>query len=104
MKHCFAFFIKLVVGSILLIPSVDSAVCDRFLAENQAIPFARAHWLNSFKWAGDFVLNQITKKDKEFLQKQQSLLGQYREIGQMPVSEKILAISQYSDLENNKSR
>ena len=56
MRDYFDFFMKFVFGSILLMPSVDSAVCDRLLPESEAMPFARAHWLNSFKWEDEFVL------------------------------------------------
>ena len=56
MKLYFTFLTKLVVGGILLMPSVDSAVHDSFLGEEEAIRFARAHWLSTFKWEDEFVL------------------------------------------------
>jgi len=56
MKDYFAFFIKLVVGSGLFLPSVDSAVCDRFLSENEARAFARSYWKDIDNWEGVFVL------------------------------------------------
>ena len=56
MKLYFTFLTKLVVGGILLMPSVDSAVHDSFLGEEEAIRFARAHRLSTFKWKDEFVL------------------------------------------------
>lgn len=64
MKLYFTFFTKLVVGGILLMPSVNSAVCDRILGEEDSIGFARAHWLSTFEWEDRFVL-----KDGSFIRR-----------------------------------
>jgi hypothetical protein len=56
MKLYFTFLTKLVVGGILLMPSVDSAVCGRMLGEEDTIRLARDHWLSTFKWEDEFVL------------------------------------------------
>jgi len=56
MRLYFTFLTKLVVGGILLMPSVDSAVCDRMLGKEDSIRLARDHWLSTFKWEDEFVL------------------------------------------------
>ena len=41
-------------------------------------------------------------ENKEFLQNEQELMEKYSQIAQMPIAEKILTISQYSEMENNE--
>ena len=56
MKDYFAFFIKLVVGSILLMPSVDPAVSSHFFEEQYARGFARSYWKDISNWEDAFIL------------------------------------------------
>lgn len=46
-------------------------------------------------------LKQLAE-DKDFLQSQKELLEKYQAIAKMPIAEKLLAITEYSDLENNQ--
>ena len=56
MKHWFVFFTKFVIGSFLLITSVDSAVSSHFFEDKHAKSFARSYWKDIHKWDGSFIL------------------------------------------------
>jgi hypothetical protein len=102
--------IILIAGYGRLLPTIVSRCQVRNFSnfsENQLNEFSKRDKIISSDEIISLSFGSISRlkklaEDKEFLQDQKSLLEKYREIGEMPIAEKLLTISQYSDLENNQ--